>query len=189
MNKKEDLRVIKTKNNLYHGLLMMMKEKTFEEIKVSDICNIALTNRSTFYDHFSDKYELLDSLIKELETALINKLKENNIIDNSKDYYIKMIDLLFDHINENKDIYSAILKKNNNSLLMDMIYETINRDVEKNLLKNNYALTKEVPPEIISKFYVSAVINVCTEFIKYPYKYKKEDIIKFLDCLLPDNIY
>ena len=54
MSKKVDLRIIKTKKNLYEGLLSLMKERTFEEIKVSDICNAALTNRSTFYDHFSD---------------------------------------------------------------------------------------------------------------------------------------
>lgn len=43
--------------------------------------------------------------------------------------------------------------------------------------------------EIISKFYVSAVINVCLEYIKFPNKYEKEDILKYLDTLLPDKIY
>ena len=78
MSKKEDLRVTKTKMNLYEALMKLMKEKTFEEIKVSDICNVALTNRSTFYDHFADKYELLDSLINDLEKDLIKKLEDLN---------------------------------------------------------------------------------------------------------------
>ena len=69
MDKKEDLRVIKTKKSLYDGLIMMMKDKPFEEIKVSDICKVALTNRSTFYDHFNDKYELLYALMKDLEDS------------------------------------------------------------------------------------------------------------------------
>ena len=47
MNKK-DLRVVKTQNTLYTTLLELMKEKSFEEIKVSDICSHALINRSTF---------------------------------------------------------------------------------------------------------------------------------------------
>ena len=53
---KNDLRVIKTKNALFETLTNLMKEKTFEEIKVSDICNKALINRSTFYAHYNDKY-------------------------------------------------------------------------------------------------------------------------------------
>jgi len=67
MKKKEDLRVIKTKKSIYEGLLQLMADTSFEDIKVSDICNISLVNRSTFYDHFSDKYELLAALIKDLE--------------------------------------------------------------------------------------------------------------------------
>lgn len=47
MKDKTDLRVIKTRNVLYKALIDLMKEKLFEEIKVSDICNKALVNRST----------------------------------------------------------------------------------------------------------------------------------------------
>ena len=70
MMKKEDLRVIKTKANLYRGLIDLMKDNPFEEIKVSDICNKSMINRSTFYDHFNDKYELLQSLIDDLKEAI-----------------------------------------------------------------------------------------------------------------------
>ena len=73
MKKKEDLRIIKTKKNLYEGLLQLMKDTSFEDIKVSDICNVSLVNRSTFYDHFSDKYELLATLIDDLEEELDRK--------------------------------------------------------------------------------------------------------------------
>ena len=41
---KTDLRVIKTKKALFEALLDLMKDKTFEEIKVSDICSKALVN-------------------------------------------------------------------------------------------------------------------------------------------------
>lgn len=42
-----------------------MKNKSFEEIKVSDICKEAHINRSTFYNNFNDKYDLLFSLFHE----------------------------------------------------------------------------------------------------------------------------
>ena len=48
----------KTKANLYKGLIELMQEKEFEDIKVIDICKKSLINRSTFYDHFNDKFEL-----------------------------------------------------------------------------------------------------------------------------------
>ena len=70
MNKK-DLRVIKTKKILYTTLIDLMKEKKFEEIKVSDICDQALINRSTFYSHYTDKYELLADYIIDLKKSLL----------------------------------------------------------------------------------------------------------------------
>lgn len=74
-----DQRIIKTKNNLYKGLLITMKNKSFEEIKVSDVCKEAHINRSTFYNNFNDKYDLLFSLFHDLEKSNNNN---NNIASN-----------------------------------------------------------------------------------------------------------
>lgn len=76
-SKKTDLRIIKTKKSLYESLLDLMREKPFEELKVSDICENALVNRSTFYSHFDDKYDLLDSLICDLKEGLSEELSKN----------------------------------------------------------------------------------------------------------------
>jgi len=181
---KTDLRIIKTKKNLYEGLLSIMREKTFEEIKVSDICQVSLVNRSTFYDHFTDKYELFDSLIKDLENELTQKLKSNQFCENSKEYYMNMIKLFFDHVSEHISTYSAILIKNSNSIIMDMVYNTIINDV-KNHISNN---TNDIPADIVSKFYVSAVTRVCLDHIRNPEIYRKDDIIKYLDQLIPENV-
>ena len=93
MNKK-DLRVVKTQNALYNTLLELMKEKSFEEIKVSDICSHALINRSTFYAHYNDKYELLADAINDLKNSLIMELNKNKNISNTKEYYLEMIRIL-----------------------------------------------------------------------------------------------
>lgn len=188
MKKKEDLRVIKTKKNLYEGLLSIMKDKPFEEIKVSEICSVALTNRSTFYDHFSDKYELLASLIKDLEEELTKKLEQNKNLETEKDYYMKMIELLFDHISENISIYSSIIRNNTNSIANDMFKDTLVKDVEKHI-KSSHANHGNIPIEIITIFYVSAVINVCVYYISDPTRYKKENILSYLRELVPSNIY
>ncbi len=188
MDKKIDKRILKTKKSLYEGLLEAMKDKEFEEIKVSDICDKALTNRSTFYDHFSDKYELLTSLIEDLKTELIKTLEKNNKETNSlKEYYMMIIELLLEHIDSNIDIYNSILKKNNNSIVMDMMYDTIYKDIEKEIEK--YEQNTEIPAEVITKFYVTAVSNICLDYIRYPKKYKKDSVINYLEILIPSNIY
>ena len=87
MSKKFDLRVIKTKRNIYATFEELMKEHAFEEIKVSDICNKAIINRSTFYAHYADKYELLAEYINNMKDLISKELEKNINISNSKDYY------------------------------------------------------------------------------------------------------
>lgn len=186
METKQDIRVIKTKKSLYLGLLQLMKTKQFEEIKVSDICKIALVNRSTFYDHFVDKYELLSSLIKDLEKKLERKLDDIKNI-NYKDYYTKIIELLLDHLEENLLIYSSVIKNNNNSIAGDIFKDMILKNVDKHLKEKEQKI--DIPTTVISTFYVSAVINVCLLYVKEPTKYKKEVIIKSIKKLLPNDIY
>lgn len=116
-----DLRVLKTKKNKYSALVELMKEKSFEEIKVSDICTKALINRSTFYSHYKDKYELLASWINDLKDNLQNELALNNRISSKKEYYIGMISIFLNYIDIKKEAYLSIMINNINSIMMDII--------------------------------------------------------------------
>ena len=104
MVKKTDLRVIKTKNLIYNTLIELMKDKTFEEIKVSDICNKALINRSTFYSHYEDKYDLLVDFINSLKDEFVTELNKNSSNLNTKEYYIELIKIFLNHIEDRKEM-------------------------------------------------------------------------------------
>jgi len=53
-----DLRIKKTMKVIYEAFIECCKQKTFSSITVSDICEAAMINRSTFYNHYSDKFDL-----------------------------------------------------------------------------------------------------------------------------------
>lgn len=179
MTNKTDLRIVKTNNTLYDALVLLLKDKTFEEIKVSDICQKALVNRSTFYSHFNDKYELFMSLINNLKQELENDLKSIEE-DNLKDYYLKMIEVFLNHIEGKENIYRSILINNRNSIIMDMIYDTITEDVNSKMKDNE----KNVPNDIFTSYYLGAIVNVGVEWFKNDKKYSKNEILEYLDKLM-----
>ena len=53
---KEDARVKKTKNKLLESFKKLLSEKSFENITIQEICELADVKRATFYKHFADKY-------------------------------------------------------------------------------------------------------------------------------------
>ncbi len=58
----DDLRVRKNRMAISSALFRLLERKTFESITVADLCAQAMVARSTFYQHYTDKYALLNSI-------------------------------------------------------------------------------------------------------------------------------
>ena len=180
MEKNTDLRIIKTNKVLYESLVNLLKTKTFEEIKVSDICNDALVNRSTFYAHFNDKYELFMSFINDLKESLTAELKTIDSNLTLKEYYLKLIEVFLNHVEGKENIYRSILINNRNSIIMDMIYNTITEDVNERIK----SMDLDMPSDIFLSFYLGGFINVGLEWFKNKKKYSKEEMLKYMGELM-----
>ena len=188
MKDKTDLRVIKTNKILFEALTTLMKEKTFEKIKISDICEVALINRSTFYAHYEDKYELLVDFLSNLKEEFVSELNKGNKENFSiREYYIRLISLFLDHIDSKRDVYTAIMVNNRSSIMMDILLSVVNDDILNRFKKTDINL--KVPTEVISKFYLGGVINIGMEWLSNSSKYTKEEIIDYLEMLIPDIDY
>lgn len=187
MKKNTDLRIVKTQKALYNALLELMKDKSFESIKVSDICSLALVNRSTFYAHYEDKYELLVDFIDTLKNSLAEALLKNENIFNTREYYIEMIRLLLDHMEDKRDVYYSMLLNNRGSITSDIIIDTVSKDIKKRL-QNEPKIKGKVPAEFVSVFYLGAVAGVVIKWLMSSNDYSKQDVIDYLDILIPENI-
>ena len=85
--KKQDPRNQRTRQNIMNGFMKLIKQKEFSDITISDITKEAEINRSTFYYHFMDKYDLIDEIQREVltkeifkEVALQEVINEQTII-------------------------------------------------------------------------------------------------------------
>lgn len=65
-----DRRVRRTRRALHDALLTLMTEKSYDAVTVQDIIDRADVGRSTFYSHFTDKRDLLDSGFEDLNQLL-----------------------------------------------------------------------------------------------------------------------
>jgi AcrR family transcriptional regulator len=58
---KMDARVLKTRKALIDAMVVLVREKGFDDIRLNDILAEAEVGRSTFYGHYADKDDLLIS--------------------------------------------------------------------------------------------------------------------------------
>ncbi|MEO6817763.1 MAG: TetR family transcriptional regulator, partial [Edaphobacter sp.] len=58
-----DPRIRRTRQLLQGALQTLMQSGSFDEISVQDITDAATVNRATFYDHYTDKFALLDAMV------------------------------------------------------------------------------------------------------------------------------
>jgi AcrR family transcriptional regulator len=58
-----DPRILRTRRLLQESLCKLLKKKPFDEISVQDIAEQATLNRATFYDHYRDKFALLECMV------------------------------------------------------------------------------------------------------------------------------
>lgn len=188
LKEKTDLRIVKTKKILFNSLLNLMKTKNFEKIKISDICEEALVNQSTFYAHYDDKYELLIDLFEERKLSLLKVFEDNENKAFSKEYLMELLSILIDHIEENKEIYSAILANNRNGILIDFLIDAIEKDVSEKLKGNSEIKISDLPLDIIVKFYAGGLINIGIDCITRTKKYSKKELLLYIDKLIPDKI-
>lgn len=70
---KLDPRVKRTRSLILQSFGELLAEKGFESISVQDVTDKAQINRATFYDHFVDKYKLLDYWISQMFRQEIEK--------------------------------------------------------------------------------------------------------------------
>ena len=69
-----DLRIEKTRQSIVNAFIALRSGKPLEKITVKELCEKAQINKSTFYFHYADIYDLSDSLETEIVTSIINSL-------------------------------------------------------------------------------------------------------------------
>ena len=93
----------KTEKRIETSLLQLMKEQTFEAISIRQLIDLAEVNRSTFYRHYLDKYDLLekieDRLLDDLQSYYQEALESACLFKLEKDFKVE------DYIHEKQNLF------------------------------------------------------------------------------------
>ena len=130
MNKSES-KYFNTAAKMDEALIALLEKKDFDYISVKEICEAADVNRSTFYLHYSDIYNLLD----EVENDMLKEIKhiiETHPMGEKDNTFTFMVDI-FMVLEQNKEICKALMGDNGDANFTVKIKEIISENALKNL--------------------------------------------------------
>lgn len=159
MAEKTDRRIRKTKAQLRKGLAELMEKKSIKEITVKELVEQVDINRSTFYLHYSDIYDMVEKIENEMIQE-IEQLVEDHPVSPFNESSFSFIEDIFAILEENKEICAAFLGPNGDIAFLHRIEEIVSRHSLKAL--------QEVFPEKMQdlKYSYAFCLSGCVGLIK-----------------------
>ena len=154
---KQDSRFIAAEKRIKNAFYDILSRKTIEEIRTQEIIASAGINKSTFYSHYRDKYDLLDSIGSDAAEILYPELET-------------VFDVLFDSGSSADELNSAYRSFSSAILQNEKLFRIVLSNISASVLASNisdliekiWADRKIADPEVI---YYSYLINAITYII------------------------
>lgn len=106
---KSDKRVLKTDYLIKKTFLALLNQKEIDQITIKSICDKALISKSTFYDHYTDKYTLLDTLVSEYAQNFKSEI-HSRFKSVSEDRTLQVIEDITNAMSSESQNISSLLK-------------------------------------------------------------------------------
>ena len=194
MNKNEH-KYFNTAIKMDEALITLLEKKDFEYITIKEICETAGVNRSTFYLHYENTYELLQETARYIidkhfayysadMQGITNGFRycdRNDLVFITAEYLTPYLSF----IKENQRIFKVSIK-HFHSLNMNDVYTKMFVHVFNPILEYFHVPEKE--RSYMMKFYLTGVFAIVTEWLDKNCSDEMETVIKIIiNCVLGER--
>ncbi|OBR66628.1 TetR family transcriptional regulator [Paenibacillus oryzae] len=175
MNKKTDLRILRSKHSIKKAFIQLLNEKGYEGITIQDIADKAMINRNTFYLHYQNKPDLLnvtmDELLEELKSTLTLCSSSKSPISGSM--LEQLMQTILEKIKGNIPFYQALLLDENRiygfqSKMEDIIKNTVDDGLDDIHLK--------ISKELLLQYIASTFMGIVIWWVKNDFSYTPKEL-------------
>ena len=175
----------KTEKQIETSLLQLMKEHTFETISIRQLIDLAEVNRSTFYRHYLDKYDLLekieDRLLDDLQAYYQEALESACLFKLEKDFKVE------DFIHEKQNLFhffesyledlAILLGPNGSPTSLWRLQEAL-REIFSQSISLGDPLLEEVEADLLLNHQAASFMGTLTYWLAHPH-YKSQQMSDF----------
>ena len=186
--RKVDIRVKRTYNQLFSALIKLLGEKSFDDLTVLEICDKAGVHRATFYKHFVDKYDFLNTCFNiSLSNLTFDKIAESYTPETMKKSCMRMILKVLNFVEENQKVIVSLSTDRNSASFNTALNDAIANFIEERIntiRPENEKLSKTVP--LLANYYAGAIVGIIKWWATNQSSYSKQDFLDFAEIKIND---
>lgn len=157
---KENQRITLSKRLLKESLLHLLKKKHINDISVSELCQQAEINRTTFYRH----YQIPHDVLLEIEYDFIQTYYQSPIIDNTFDLE-KRIFHMCNFIYDNKDMVKLFLHNYTNSDILFLFQKFFSDHMSHRDILYKGQPIDEKTLQLLTSFWIYGIHGLTSQWI------------------------
>ena len=159
-----DRRVQRTKSSLRDALIGLAREKPYDSIAVKEILDRANVGRSTFYTHFRDKHDLLESGIHEMLRSVYDQPRSGSALEQAVAFSLPILE----YVDEHRRTDGARMSREGRASMHEHLEDTI-----ANLITDDLALVMrsrpsapQIPADLVARHVASTFVLVLNWWIE-----------------------
>ncbi len=177
MEKRQDRRITRTRNQLREALFELILEKGYDTVTIEEITDRANLGRTTFYLHYKDKEQLLlesiDSIANDLLqqiTQIIPAFSNSELSPANREIILYTpVLLVFNHAKENANLYRIILRGEGANKTNNRLRQIINR-IAANVMAERIEFfglkSPQIPIEVMTNYFAGSLLTVVTWWLE-----------------------
>lgn len=158
--------------------MQLLKEKPISAITVKELCELADINRSTFYAHYSDPFDLL----KQIEDEIIQDMKETLGQYSKLEETLQMTGKIIEYIAENSEICKTLLSEHADPSFKKRVMEVAHEFTVK-IGMSSYPIQDPEISEYASLFTISGSIHILEHWLKNGMKKSPKEMAEIINNL------
>ncbi|MFC7442730.1 TetR/AcrR family transcriptional regulator [Laceyella putida] len=185
MKENLDPRVKRTRRLLREALIALLQEKSLDDITVRDLTERAGINRATFYEHYRDKFDLLDQTIDELLFSLVTHVAPRSVEEFTESgEAIPVFVRMFEFIHEHALYFQVMMGDHGIPSFQRRMLKMIRQFMDKKLDQLHPQPEKMKIPKEIFTYYISyANLGLITYWLENGMQYSAQYMAKQLSEL------
>jgi AcrR family transcriptional regulator len=167
---KQDRRSQRTYRLVSSAMMELLSEKPYEAITVQDILDRANIGRSTFYAHYYDKEDVLESITEQMLDLFSRGMQQTE----DRPELLPGLEL-FRHAQHMNKQLQVLLKGQSGEVLLKTTQALLSTNIEQNLAKTlSEKRSPSVPIEVISQYLAGAFLNLLKWWLEAEMPYSPE---------------